>query len=391
METLLEGMAEYYIANLGKEVKKGHKENALICKHNGGIPLLGYDIDKNLNYIINEDEAKIVRIIFDMYSKGYTVRKIITTLNEKGYKTKRGNAFGKNSISDLIRNEKYTGVYTFGYGDRQKNRNKPKEDMIKIDGGMPAIISKEVFNMVQNRIKRKNGGSGKASHVYLLTGILFCGKCGESYIGQSSNGRCKYGCKKRINKVSCDNLYLSKDKIEDYVINNLYNLIDNNITDEFVEKVNKEYFNSKEELKDSLSLTKSNLSNIEKQIQNLVSAVASGIINDSIKNELTKLENEKTDLENKLNFLNSVKEIKEISKDDILKVIRNDINVIKTLSEEEQKVILHKYIKKILVYPDKIEITFNINNNQILATKKAMSCNTHSDGGQRWIRTIVLK
>ena len=82
METLLEGMAEYYIANLGKEVKKGHKENALICKHNGGIPLLGYDIDKNLNYIINEDEAKIVRIIFDMYSKGYTVRKIITTLNE---------------------------------------------------------------------------------------------------------------------------------------------------------------------------------------------------------------------------------------------------------------------------------------------------------------------
>ena len=83
METLLEGMSEYYIANLSKEVKKGHRENSIACKHNGGIPLLGYDIDKELHYVINENESKIVRLIFDMYSKGYTVTRIISTLNTK--------------------------------------------------------------------------------------------------------------------------------------------------------------------------------------------------------------------------------------------------------------------------------------------------------------------
>lgn len=383
MESVLEGMAEYYSANLAEEVKKGHKENAIQCKHNGGIPLLGYDVDENLYYIINEQEAEIVRLIFDRYAKGFTVTKIIKELNEKGYKTKRGDTFGKNSIYDLVRNEKYIGTYTFGCGNRRKIRGAILPNSTRIENGMPAIIEKEVFEMVQSRIKNNKGGGTKASHVYLLTGILFCGKCGESYIGKSSKGYSKYGCKRRINKVNCDNLYLPKNDIEDYVIDNMYNIIDSEISNEFVEEVNQQYKNSKGELEESIVTTTANIASIKIKTRNILNAISSGIFNNTIKEELDSLEKQQKIFEEKMTFLEKMKNFKEISRKDIMTIVQKDILTIRSLSEEEQKNIIKKYIKKILVYPDKIEITFNINDEQVSGKKNAMSISTHSYGSER--------
>ena len=73
MESVLDGMAEYYSENLGREVMKGMKETALQCKHTGGCPPLGYDVDENRHLIINEYEAEAVRIIFEMYATGLII------------------------------------------------------------------------------------------------------------------------------------------------------------------------------------------------------------------------------------------------------------------------------------------------------------------------------
>ena len=71
MEAVLEGMAEYFSANLARETMKGMKENAYKCIHTGGIPPLGYDVDSTTRKLtINEEEANIVKIIFDMYAAG---------------------------------------------------------------------------------------------------------------------------------------------------------------------------------------------------------------------------------------------------------------------------------------------------------------------------------
>ena len=71
MESVLEGMAEYYSKNLAREVMKGQKETAYQCKHCGGKPPLGYDVDKEIQkYIINEKEAVTIRTIFQMYLEG---------------------------------------------------------------------------------------------------------------------------------------------------------------------------------------------------------------------------------------------------------------------------------------------------------------------------------
>ncbi|MCF6095637.1 recombinase family protein [Thermovorax subterraneus] len=71
LESVLEGMAEYYSRNLAREVMKGMKKTALQAKHTGGLPPLGYDVDEEGYYVINEQEAVIVKKIFSLYLDGY--------------------------------------------------------------------------------------------------------------------------------------------------------------------------------------------------------------------------------------------------------------------------------------------------------------------------------
>ncbi|HFL2584277.1 TPA: recombinase family protein [Clostridioides difficile] len=103
-------------------------------------------------YTVNEEEAQSVKIIFDRYINGYSYSNIIDELNELGYKTKRGNKFGKNSLHGILNSEKYTGVYVFNKTQRKgvngkRNGHKQKDDseIIKIEDGMPQIIDKEVL------------------------------------------------------------------------------------------------------------------------------------------------------------------------------------------------------------------------------------------------------
>lgn len=132
---------------------KGLKENALKCLHNGGIPALGYDVASDKTYVINEQEAVIVRKIFDLYANhGWGYNRIINELNACGYTTKTDKPFGKNSLHDLLKNPKYKGTYVFNKavqrttrGKRNYHKAKSASDVICIENGVPAIVSTEVF------------------------------------------------------------------------------------------------------------------------------------------------------------------------------------------------------------------------------------------------------
>ena len=151
LESVLEGMAEYYSRNLAREVMKGMRETALQCKHTGGKPPLGYNVAPDGTYVINEQEAKAVRMIFEMYAAGKGYSEIINKLNQEGYKTQTGRPFGKNSIHDILKNEKYRGVYIFNRterkinGKRNHHKSKSEDEIIRIEGGMPRIIDDETW------------------------------------------------------------------------------------------------------------------------------------------------------------------------------------------------------------------------------------------------------
>ena len=148
LESLLEGMAEYYSKNLAREVMKGMEENAYKAQFNGGWVPLGCNITKEKQYVINNYEAETIRMIFSMKLAGKSYGAIADELNTRGRKTKRGRLWAKNSIYEILRNEKYCGTYVFNEtpkkidGKRNNRVKKPPEEVIRIDDAIPAIISK---------------------------------------------------------------------------------------------------------------------------------------------------------------------------------------------------------------------------------------------------------
>jgi len=187
LESVLEGMAEYYSKNLAREVMKGMKENALQCKHTGGIPPLGYNVNNDKKYEINESEAVIVRKIFDLYLNGHVTNTIANKLNELGFNGKTGKPFKPANLRDILANEKYSGTYFFNKrisGKKHNRMYKDESEIIRIENGMPVIIEKEVFEMVQRRLEStKKQPRTETKRFYLLTGLITCGICGNSYSG----------------------------------------------------------------------------------------------------------------------------------------------------------------------------------------------------------------
>ena len=206
LKSVLTGMNEYYSLNLSREVKKGLNENALNCIHNGGIPPLGYNLDEDRRYIINEIEAETVRIIYKLYIEGIGYASIAEQLNQMGRLNKLGKPFRKTSIRDILLNEKYTGVFVYGKKD---GHGKLTGNEVKIEGGIPQIISKEDFEKIQIKMKnRKTGSRATAHETYYLTGVCTCGECGGRYSGgyrsRQRDGSITYGytCINRKTKVN---------------------------------------------------------------------------------------------------------------------------------------------------------------------------------------------
>ena len=235
MESVLEGMSEYYSQNLAREVMKGMKETALQCKHTGGKPPLGYDVDPTTHkLIINPQEAEAVRLIFSLYGEGRGYSEVLATLHDMGYKTKNGKEFQKNSLYSILTNPKYSGIYVFNRssaksitGTRNTHLLKDNEDIITVDGGVPQIVDEETFIAVQRRIDshKHTGGRANAKTSYLLSGKVYCHECGRAMVGNTRySGRNKaryvtYRCPSK--RYNCSNKEINQEHLERYVIEQL--------------------------------------------------------------------------------------------------------------------------------------------------------------------------
>ena len=195
LESVLEAMAEYYSKNLAREVNKGMKENALKGLHTGGLPPLGYDLDpKTKMLVINQKEAEAVRLTFKMFNEGYGYGKIIDELNHQGYKSKVGKSFRSNSLSNVVRNEKYFGdallqkTYTVDFLSKKRVVNNGIVLQYYVENSHEAIILRNLYMQVQDElVRRTNLHSGKnhSKWVYSLkyasSSLVYCSECGEIY------------------------------------------------------------------------------------------------------------------------------------------------------------------------------------------------------------------
>lgn len=231
MESIIEGMAEYYSKNLGREVMKGMKETALKCMHTGGCSPLGYDVDASTKrLIINETEAESVRIIFKMFANRYSYSAIVNRLRDEKRLTKKGEEFKKTSLHSILTNMKYKGVYVFNRssaksidGTRNAHLYKDESEMVIIEGGCPQIVDTKTFEKAQARLKSKMyaGGRNNAKTNYLLAGRLFCRECGRAMVGNTRKYETKptyvtYRCPSK--RPACTNKEINRDYLEAAVV-----------------------------------------------------------------------------------------------------------------------------------------------------------------------------
>jgi site-specific DNA recombinase len=378
LESVIEGMAQYYSANLAREVAKGQRENALKALHNGGDAPLGYDVAFDKTYLINEEEAQAVKIIFDMYVNGYSYGNIIDKLNNLGYKTKRGNKFGKNSLHGILSNEKYTGVYVFNKtqrkgvnGKRNGHKQKSEDEIIKVEGGMPQIIDKEVFIQAQEMMqkRKKAPGSHKATTLYLLTGLIRCGECGHAMQGNKrkdkyGNDYISYRCGCRKQKRDCKNKEIKRDYLEEFVLTELEKHV---LNDEAIpalsKELNKRLKTKSNDNHEMLNNLRNKLDKVNKEIENILNAIMSGIVNSMIKDKLDELEQVKLNLDLKINELsiesNGVESV-DITEDKIRSMFGKFKDFVLTRNLPECKKFISDYVKEVIVYKDHIEVIFNV-------------------------------
>ena len=289
LESLLEGMAEYYSAELAEKVSRGHKENALKAKFNGGPVPLGYRIDSEHHYQIDPATAPVVQEAFQRYAAGESIRSIIESLNARGIRNSRGNPFTKNSFQTLLKNRRYLGEYRY-------------KDTV-IPNAIPAIIDPACFDAVQRRceIHRQAPAHNKADVRYLLTTKLFCGKCGTMMAGESGRSHtgtvhCYYKCgtRKRSGKEACSLKPVRKEPLEQFVVQTaLEKVLNDRVIDLLADKLLE--YQSKENTR--LPVLQAELKEVKRRIDNLVAAIEQGILTPATKARMEELEQQREALE----------------------------------------------------------------------------------------------
>ncbi|WMJ83371.1 recombinase family protein [Oscillospiraceae bacterium LTW-04] len=270
--------------------------------HTGGVAPLGYNvIDKK--YHINETEADVVRAVFHMYAYGSSYNEIIDQMNRVGAKTKRGSSFGKNSIHDLLCNERYIGTYVYGKVPRDDNgkRNTHAEDVecIKIPDAIPRIVSDELWEKVRKRMAdNKRNAANTAKVKYMLSGKIFCGHCGAAMVGV--NNRSKYfyyGCNANQRLRTCDKKLVPKDAIEELVVSHVRELIRPDNVHVHAAYIARSIEKAKDAGQPDKAALRAELQNVKDKIKAINEAIANRIYSSSTVDTLKDLEKQASNIE----------------------------------------------------------------------------------------------
>lgn len=353
LESLMEGLAEYYSAELAQKIKRGMHESALKCQSTGSGRPLGYRVDEQKRFQIDPESAQTVQTIFEQYIKGESNAAICELLNSRGLRTAQGKPFNKNSINRIIKNRKYIGEYRY-------------HDIV-VEGGMPAIISKDAFNLAQaemeRRRTRKAPKSPKAE--YLLAGRLFCGHCkgpmqGVSGTGKSGNKWYYYYCgNTRGKNKTCDKKQVSRDRLERAVVDFTVRYI---LQEEVLEELAKKVHAAQERQNDTASeiaFYEKKLADNKKSIANVLRAIESGAATQTLPVRLQELENEQAVILGELSFLKGKR--LAFTEDQILFALMKHLEPYPGESEQDyRRRIISDFVSEVYLYDDRLLIYFNI-------------------------------
>ena len=346
LESVLEGYAEYYSADLAEKVVRGQTENILKGRCNGGRGTFGYTLDSERKFHIDPLASPFVLESFTKYRDGLTMKEIRDWLNENGIKNPVGGEFTYNSVEHMLKNRRYIGELKF-------------RDVVVPDA-IPPIVPLELFDDVQEKIakNKKAPARRKAEDDYLLTTKLHCGCCGALMFGESGTSRTGevhryYKCATAKKKKGCKKKTVRKQWLEDLVVNQTMQLVkDDAAMESIIAKVmelqNKENTN--------IPLYEKQLRDAESGIQNMLNAIQAGILTSSTKERLEQLEETKRELEARIA---EEKLAKPKIKEEFIRFWLMRFRKLDMSLKDQRQALVDTFINSIYLYDDKVLITFN--------------------------------
>ena len=355
METILEGFNQYFSEELRQKVIRGLKESWAKGKGTGGYEVFGYDT-RDKRFYINEHEAEIVREVFTKYSQGYKVIKIARDLQKRGLRRKNGKLIDNKYLYFMLHNKKYIG--------------KVEHQGVIYDNIYPRIISDDLWDAV-NKVNEQNKlapSHTTDAYGYILTGKLICGNCkhlmgGESATSHTGEIHYYYCClSKRRKRAECNTKRISKKYLEDMVINATVSALEDEKT---IVRISKNLHELHKKLiadNSNLRVLEQKLSVAKKSQANIIKAIEQGIIFESTKDRLAQLENEILELDFAIKQ-EKAKTTNLISREEIENYLRSYLG--KDMSDPEvRRLIVNTFIREIILYDDKIIITYNYNDHK---------------------------
>lgn len=345
LESLLEGMAEYYSAELSQKVRRGLRENRNKGNYVGGTLIYGYKvIDKKV--LPHEDEAPFVKFIYEEYAKGKRVVDICNEVNKMGA-THKGKPLPLNTIHNILRNNKYSGRYEY--------------DGEVFTNIYPQLVPDDIFNLVRSIQKSNRYGKASTKTPFLLRNKIVCGYCGKiisSTAGTARVGEVRkyYKCTTRKAGKGCKKKLVRKEILEEFVIDTTISLLSNAETLDIIATRLIEEQDKRLNDTSIVSQLRSKKKQINKQIDNFLDAIGMGVVTMATKAKLEQLETELANVEAQLQAEESRERI-GLSKEEIKKFILTAI-------KKEPTQLVNILIKRIVLYDDKIEIEYNFTDRQ---------------------------
>lgn len=384
-------LAEEYSRELSKKINNSNRrrqQTGVSIITNG--KLWGYD-QKDGELTVNEEEAKVVRRIFELYISGLGCRGIRKKLTDEGYLTRNASEFGETTIKRMIRNEKYKGTVVFNKQhkdfDTKKIIQNPPSEWIVHENRIPAIIEPVIWeeaNRLLNERSIKSGGNNRIDQKigynkskHPLGGKIICSECGKvyyrSHVKRKGNFKYVWQCSTYVQKgrvhpwkkanvkydnpkdwIGCDGINLDDDKImelmNDIAINCALDI-------EFIIDMMTAYISQMFETTDnafSIEETQKNIDKINSQKNFLLDKFISGIIGDYDYTKKSRELDAKLDtLNQRMEQLRNSEETKNEMQNKLQKIkseLQNDI-----LDEEKVTFIMNR-VKQITVYNDHLDI-----------------------------------
>ena len=353
LESVLEGLAEYFSLDLAQKTIRGKKESIRKGKHVGGKVLYGYKLDTSKYYLIDETTAPVIRKIFNDYVSGVKATDIAKNLNAAGIKTKAGDNWTRTKIGTVLTKRKYTGVF--------------RSYDVESEGNIPAIIDLETFEAAQQLLaqNKKAGGRNKSKYKYLLSGKVKCGECGSAMCGNHAHIdraktkiRCYYTCQGKKEHRGCNAKSIHRDLVEKLVLENTMKII---LQDDFIDNIAVKIIELNELEDDSANLVKiyeAEIKELEAKIENIMTAIEDGIAPKRMMERINDLEERESKLQEQIETERLKMSNTILSKDQIVYWLSmfKDGNI---HSEEFCNKLINLFVNKVVVFPNKIDIYYN--------------------------------